>query len=69
MTLEQKLTLALAHRGMTEAAVARAIGMSCATFHDKLKNASFTVSELERIAGALGARYAAEFDFGDGKTV
>lgn len=69
MTFKQKITMALAYRKMTKAAMARAIGMSRQNFHNKLKNASFTLDELERIAGVLGAKYVAEFAWEDGTRV
>lgn len=69
MTFKQKITMALAYRGMTKTAVARAIGMSRQCFYYKLNNARFTLNEMERIAEALGARYEVEFEMEDGTRV
>lgn len=65
MIFEQKIRMAIAHRGTTQAAVARAIGMSRQSFHRKLKKGTFTIAELEEIAHALGARFTMLFRFRD----
>lgn len=55
MTVKQKITLALAHRGMSKPEVAAALGMSLQRFEQKLTTEAFTLAELEKLAQALGA--------------
>lgn len=69
MTLEQKLTLALAHRRMSESEVAAAIGMSSPRFRRKMESGSFTLAELEKISQALGARFSLAYVFNDGTKI
>lgn len=65
MTLEQRITLALAYRNMTKKEAAQALGMSRQNFHRKLKKGAFTIGELERICQLIGARFSCSFDFPD----
>ena len=56
MTMEQKISMALAYKGMSQASLARAMGTTPSNFNQKLKRGTFTVEELERIAECLGAK-------------
>ena len=67
MTIEQKISMALAYKGMSQAALAREIGTSPANLNQRMKRGSFTAEEMEKIAAALGAKYFFGFDFEDGK--
>lgn len=69
MKMQQKISMAIACKGMSQAAVARAIGMTPSNFNQKYKRETFTVEELERIAAALDAEYVFLFKFNDGTTV
>lgn len=70
MTMEQKINMAIAYKGISQAALARAIGMTPSNFNQKLKRDTFTDEELERIAKALGAAYIpASFVFPDGTKI
>ena len=69
MTMEQKINMALAYKGMSQAALARAIGTTPSNFNQKFKRGTFTVEELEKIAEALGAKYFFGFEFEDGTKV
>jgi len=70
MTIEQKINMAIAYKGISQAALARAIGMTPSNFNQKLKRDTFTDEELERIAKALGAAYIpASFEFPDGTKI
>jgi len=61
--------MALGYKGRSQAVLARAIGMSPSNFNQKLKRETFTNSELERIAVALGATYKYGFEFPDGTKI
>lgn len=70
MTMEQKINMAIAYKGISQAALARDIGMTPSNFNQKLKRDTFTDKELEKIAAALGALYIpATFDFPDGTKI
>ena len=69
MTIEQKINMALAFKGMSQAALARAIGQTSSNFNQKLKRATFTQEELEQIASALGGVYTFGFEFPDGTKI
>ncbi len=69
MTVEQKINMALAYKGMSQAALARAIGQTPANFNNKLKRATLSQEELEQIATALGGSYIFGFEFPDGTKI
>lgn len=66
MTTAQKIKMALAYAGMSEAELARKIDSSPSAFNQRMKTDKFTSTELEKIATALGATYSFSFDFPDG---
>lgn len=70
MTMEQKINMAIAYKGISQAALARDIGMTPSNFNQKLKRATFTDEEFKKIADALGAIYIpASFEFPDGTKI
>lgn len=69
MTIEQKINMAISYKGISQAALARAIGMTPSNFNQKIKRDTFSKEELEKIAEALGATYTATFEFPDGTKI
>lgn len=69
MTISQKIKMALAYQGMSEAELARSIGTSPSAFNQRMKTGKFSSDELNRIAQALGAEYYFGFQFPDGTEV
>jgi len=69
MTTEQKINMAAAYKGVSQAALARAIGMTPSNFNQKIKRGTFSSDEMNAIASALGATYTAVFEFPDGTKV
>jgi len=69
MTMEQKISMALAYKGMSQAALAREMGTTPSNFNQKLKRGTFTVEELEKIGEVLGAKYFFGYEFEDGTKV
>ena len=69
MTLEQKISMALGYKKMSQAALARTLGQTPSNFNQKMKRGTFTVEELEQIGQALGAKYFFGFEFEDGTKV
>lgn len=69
MNIEQKVNMALAYKGMSQAELARLIGMSPANFNKRLKVGKFSIDELQKIAEALGGNYIFGFEFPDGTKI
>ena len=70
MSKEQRIKAALAYSGISQAAIARLIGMTPSNFNQKLKRETFTESELLQIANAMGAKFKpCAFVFPDGKEI
>ena len=62
MTISQKIKMALAYKGMSEAELARAVGSSPSAFNQRMKTGKFSPEEMEKIADALGATYYYGFE-------
>ena len=70
MGMEQKIKAAAAYKGISQAKLALAIGMTASNFNQKLKRATFTEEELQKIAEALGASFVPfSFQFPDGMKI
>jgi transcriptional regulator with XRE-family HTH domain len=69
MNTEQQINMAAAYKGISQAALARAIGMTPSNFNQKIKRDTFTKEELQQIAAALGAAYHSYFEFPDGTRI
>lgn len=69
MTVSQKIKMALAYRGISEAELARALGTSPQAFNQRMKTGKFSSEDMEKIAEAIGAAYFFGFEFKDGTKV
>lgn len=69
MKTSQKIKMALAYKGMSEAELARLIGSSPSAFNQRMKTDKFTSEELKNIAEALGGTYIFQFEFPDGTKI
>lgn len=69
MTIAQKIKMALAYKGMSEAELARSIGSSPSAFNQRMKTGKFSSEEMERIAETLEATYYFGFEFKDGTKI
>jgi len=69
MKTSQKIRMALAYKGMSEAELARAIGSSPSAFNQRMKTDKFTSDELQNIADTLGGSYTFGFEFPDGTKI
>jgi len=70
MSKEQKIKTAAAYKGMSQAKLAAAIGMTASNFNQKLKRDTFTDEELSAIAEAMGANFEpCAFVFPDGMKI
>ena len=69
MTIEQKINMIGAYKGISQAEIARLIGMSPPNFNLRIKRETLKVEDLNKIAAALGATYHFGFVFSDGKEI
>ena len=69
MTVLQKIKMALAYKGMSEAELARSIDTSTSAFNQRMKPGKFSSEEMGKIAEALEANYYFGFEFKDGTKV
>ena len=69
MTIEQKINMALAYRGMSQTELARTIGTTPSNLNKKVKRDTLTKEEMEQIARALGGSWRAEFVFENGTVI
>lgn len=69
MTVPQKIKMALAYKGMSEAELSRAIGTSPSAFNQRMKTGKFSSEDMEKIAEAIGAKFFFGFEFEDGTRV
>ena len=69
MTVPQKIKMALAYKGMSEADLARTIGTSPSAFNQRMKTGKFSSEDMEKIAEAMGAEFFFGFKFEDGTKV
>ena len=69
MTIQQKIKMALAYKGISEADLARAIGTSPSAFNQRMKTGKFSSEDMEKIAAAMEAEYFFGFQFKDGTKI
>ena len=69
MDLRKKIEMAYTYAGKSQASIARALGITPATFNARLKTCKFSIEELESIAEVLGCKYIFGFEFPDGTKI
>ena len=69
MVIEQKIRMALAKTGISQAELARRIGQTPANLNQKIKRETLTYEEMNQVAAAMGCRWLAQFQFEDGTVV
>lgn len=70
MSQENKIRMAAAKKNISLSELSRRIGQTPQNVNSKLKRNTFTESELEQIAEALGAKYVPmKFIFDDGTEI
>lgn len=63
MGMTEKIRILLIKRGnLSEAELARRLGISPQNLNNKMKRDNFTVSDLERIAEVLGCKFNTSFE-------
>ncbi len=69
MKITQKIKMAAAYIGISEAELARRIGSSPAAFNQRMKTGKFSDEDLEKIAKALDAEIEFSITFKDGTKI
>lgn len=70
MTKEQKIKMAIAYKGISQATLAKTLETTPSNFNQKLKRDTFTDEELAKIANVLGAEFRpCAFVFPDGTEI
>ena len=69
MDIKQKITILAAYKGVTQAEVAKMIGMTPQNLNQKIKRETLSAEELEKIAEALGAKYTVAFELPNGTKI
>ena len=69
MTIEQKIGMALAYKGISQRKLAELIGQTPSNLNNKIKRETLTNEELTKIANALGGAYVFGFEFPDGTKI
>ena len=67
--ISKKIKAAGTYLGISQAELARRLGMSPAALNQRLKTGKWSSEDLERIAEALGAEFICEFVFPDGQRI
>lgn len=69
MTIAEQIKVLCVRSNISVAELARRVGKSPQSFNAKMKRESFTVEELEIIAGAVNARYIRLFELPSGEKI
>lgn len=63
ITIQQKISGAMAASGKTQQEIASAFGISQQAFSQRLKTGKFTQQELEKMAEIMGCKWHSFFEF------
>lgn len=69
MNIEQKIKVALAHAGISQAELARRINTTPSNLNQKIKRNTLTNEDMNQIATALGCQWQAVFILPDGTNI
>lgn len=69
MTISEQIKVLCVRSGISEAELARRLGKSPQSFNAKMRRESFTISDLDRIASALGIQFSRHFILANGEEV
>lgn len=69
MTISEQIKILCVRCSVSEAELARRLGKSPQSFNSKMKRGSFTVTELDDVADALGVKFNREFILSNGERI
>lgn len=69
MNISEQIKVLCVRSNISLAELARRMGMSPQSLSAKMKRESFTVSDLDIIADAVGAKFVRKFELGNGEEV
>ena len=69
MTMEKKINMAATLAGISQAELARKIGMTPQNLNLKIKRETLKLEDIKKIAEILGAEYSFGFTFPDGTKI
>lgn len=69
MTISEQIKVLCVRTNISVSELARRMGMSPQNLNAKLKRETFTISDLDQIAGATGTTFERKFILNDGEEV
>jgi transcriptional regulator with XRE-family HTH domain len=69
MSITKKIKMALAAQNISEAELARRLGVTPGAFNQRMKRGMFATTDLQKIANAIGIKYSFFFELPDGTKI
>ncbi|MBQ3365997.1 MAG: helix-turn-helix transcriptional regulator [Acidaminococcaceae bacterium] len=69
MQISEQIRVLCVRCNVSEAELARRLGKSPQNFNSKMKRGSFTITDLEKVAAALGVTFKRNFVLGNGEEI
>lgn len=69
MQISEQIRVLCVRCSVSEAELARRLGKSPQSFNSKMKRGSFTITDLEKVAAALGVTFKRNFVLGNGEEI
>ena len=69
MRISEQIRVLCVRCNVSEAELARRLGKSPQNFNSKMKRGTFTITDLEKVASALGVQFKRTFILGNGEEI
>ncbi len=69
MQISEQIRVLCVRCNVSEAELARRLGKSPQNFNSKMKRGTFTITDLEKVASALGVQFKRNFVLGNGEEI
>ncbi len=69
MQISEQIRVLCVRCNVSEAELARRLGKSPQNFNSKMKRGTFTITDLEKVADALGVTFKRNFVLGNGEEI
>lgn len=69
MQISEQIRVLCVRCNVSEAELARRLGKSPQNFNSKMKRGTFTITDLEKVASALGVQFKRTFILGNGEEI